>query len=550
MKFFLRSAVILPGLFLASDEARAVGTWTQMTNGAPNPLAVGLLLSDGTVMAQSYPGGSTYSANWYRLAPDTNGSYLHGSWTNTAPMNYTRLYCSSQVLRDGRVFVAGGEYGTGGATAEIYDPISNIWTPVTVPTGWLNTNNPGDGANGAFRDSGSMLLPDGSVLIAPVYVATNFNTFIYNPRSNSWSSGGTSLGSQNEASWVKLPDDSILTINKDSTSSERYIPGLGRWIADANLPSTVWSNSEIGPALLLPDGRAFFLGGNGRTALYTPSGDTNVGSWVMGTNIPGGNLAFDAPGAMIANGEALCAVANGVSWSFYEFDWRSNSFTFVPAPAGATSNAFWMLDLPDGTVLCEDYQNGLFVYHPAAPQLPSGKPSISQITWNADGSLHLIGTLLNGVFAGGAYGDDAQMDSNYPLVRLTNDVSHVVYYARTYNWSSTSVQTGSKPVSTEFTLPQAILNGGPASYSLVVVANGIASDPITFSGPVWVDFNYAGVTQNGSFAFPYRTVTNGIAACPVDGRIICKGPANHRETPRITKALTIAASGGAVTVGR
>jgi len=65
-----------------------------------------------------------------------------------------------------------------------------------------------------------------------------------------------------------------------------------------------------------------------------------------------------------------------------------------------------------------------------------------------------------------------------------------------------------------------------------------------------VDFNYTGSTQNGSFNFPFKTLTNGVSACPTNGTIICKGPASHRETPQITKAMTIVSYGGAVTVGR
>ncbi len=69
------------------------------------------------------------------------------------------------------------------------------------------------------------------------------------------------------------------------------------------------------------------------------------------------------------------------------------------------------------------------------------------------------------------------MDSNYPLIRLTNSTSGLVYYARTYNWSSTSVMTGSKVVTTEFVPP----TGLPlADYSLVAVANGNSSDPVPF----------------------------------------------------------------------
>ena len=67
------------------------------------------------------------------------------------------------------------------------------------------------------------------------------------------------------------------------------------------------------------------------------------------------------------------------------------------------------------------------------------------------------------------------MATNYPVIRLTNGTK--VWYARTFNWSSTNVQTGTALDSTLFTLPTGLPYG---TYSLVVTANGIASDPISF----------------------------------------------------------------------
>jgi len=90
-----------------------------------------------------------------------------------------------------------------------------------------------------------------------------------------------------------------------------------------------------------------------------------------------------------------------------------------------------------------------------------------------------VGTLLNGISEGAAYGDDWQMNSNYPIVRLT-DAAGNVRYARTYNWSSTSVMTGNTPETTEFRLPPGLAAG---TYSLVVVANGNSSVPVSFYTP-------------------------------------------------------------------
>src|SRR5262249_43067355 len=77
-------------------------------------------------------------------------------------------------------------------------------------------------------------------------------------------------------------------------------------------------------------------------------------------------------------------------------------------------------------------------------------------------------------------------------VRMTNTVSGLVYYARTFNWSSTGVMTSNKPVSTEFSLPIGLPVG---SYSLVTVANGIASDPVSFTTPFSVPLTRPGITN-------------------------------------------------------
>ena len=60
--------------------------------------------------------------------------------------------------------------------------------------------------------------------------------------------------------------------------------------------------------------------------------------------------------------------------------------------------------------------------------------------------------------AGASYGDDAEMDTNYPIVELKSG-SGTISFARTYGWSSTVVATGVKPVSTNFSLPPNLPHG-------------------------------------------------------------------------------------------
>jgi hypothetical protein len=460
------------------DSAVAqTGTWTQVANSAPGYIQTMLLLPDGTVMAQD---ANTYN-NWYRLAPGAKGGYTNGTWTTLASMNDTRLYDSSQVLTNGRAFIAGGEYGTGTDSAEIYDPLLNLWT--FCP-----------GAGERFVDSISETLPNDSVLVAPVSPKTSGETVVFNASSNSWMNAAKLFrGSrQDEASWVKLPDGSILTIDPSGTNSERYIPSLNQWVNDANVPVSLYDiyGGELGPAFLLANGNAIFFGSQPHTAIYTPSGSTSPGTWVRGPDYPNNQGMPDAPGAMMVNGRILLATSpTPVStnhfpspMSYYEYDPVANSFALAPGPPGMNTNSSTytsrMLDLPDGTVLYTHFGTILYVYQPAGAPLASGQPTITAVTTNFYGSYHLAGTLLNGISEGAAYGDDAQMDSNYPLVRLT-DGSGNVYYARTYGWSSTGVMTGSTNESTEFMVPTNLPSG---SYSLSVVANGNSSATVPF---VW-----------------------------------------------------------------
>jgi hypothetical protein len=110
----------------------------------------------------------------------------------------------------------------------------------------------------------------------------------------------------------------------------------------------------------------------------------------------------------------------------------------------------------------------------------SGKPSAAWAPTIAAcpasvtrGSTYVIsGTQFNGLSQADAFGDEEQTATNYPLVRITNQATSHVFYARTHDHSTMGVATGSAIVSTNFDVP-ATMETGPSS--LEVVANGIAS---------------------------------------------------------------------------
>jgi hypothetical protein len=500
-------------LALAGIASAQTGTWTPVATNAPSSVGLLLLLSDGSVMAA----GAGTSSTWFKLTPDATGSYVDGTWTQLASMHDTRLYYQTQVLRDGRVYVSGGEYGTGGPRAEVYDPTTNVWTYTSTPPAAMW--NP---ASNDFHDCNSELLPDGRVLLMPVFPHAPGVGLIYDPASDSWSlPGPLAHGSyQDEASWVKLPDDSILTIDPFGVLSERYQPSTNTWVADSNVPVSLFDpyGHELGAAVLLADGRAFFLGSTGHTALYTPSGTSAPGTWNAGPDIPGSHGTPDAPAAMLATGCVLCAVSPLATsathfptpTTFYEYDPVANSFQPVNAPVGTgwsqPSYQSTFLTLPDGTVLHAHASHTLYVYQPSGVPLTAGRPVVTQITQNSDGSFHLVGTGLNGVSEGASYGDDWQMNTNYPLVSLSAGSN--MSFALTYGWSSTGVQTGAQVVSTEFRLPANLPNG---TYSLVVSASGITSLPVSFTVPfpVWTDLGNALPASSG---VPNLTATGSLVA--------------------------------------
>lgn len=477
MKKLLSFAFLISAFF-----SKAQGTWTTLANLPPHSNGgVALLLSNGKVMVKTNAGGGDGIGNiWNILSPDANGSYINGTWSVTSPMNFTRLYFSSQVLKDGKVYVVGGEYGSGygNIAGEVYDPLTNTWSLTPLP-------------GNTVSDANSEILPDGKVLQA--CVAGNLKiTKIYDPVANTYTPGPSSIGIHNESAWVKLPDNSILMVDRNSTASERYIPSLNTWTADATVPVQLYDpyGLETGSALLLPDGRAWFIGSGGRTAYYTPSGNNSPGSWVAGPNVPSNRGTPDAMTAMMVDGKIMCVVSpTPVSGNvfqspsyFYEFDYTNNTYSLMNMPAGngytnQPCYVYNFLNLPDGKVLVSRQDTNIyFVYTPAGLPLAAGQPTINNIMQNGCNNFTITGKQFNGISQGQCYGDDWQNATNYPIVRLTQGAN--VWYARTSNWNSTGVRRGNAADTAWFTTPNGL---PPGTFSLVVIANGIASQSVAFT---------------------------------------------------------------------
>lgn len=458
------------------------GTWGPLTHQPTFGAGTMLLLTDGTVMCQN-----SGTNHWWRLTPDINGSYVNGTWSALSNGPNAPLYFASAVLRDGRVFVAGGEYNNGAQVellaAEIFNPVTNAWTAIATPPGWT-----------AIGDASSCVFPDGRVMLGFIF---DHRCAVYDPVSNTWAAAANkNNASSSEETWTLLPDQTILTVNcPGHPATQKYVIPANQWVNCGNTPFDLVeaASIEIGPAVLLPDGRVFAVGATNHTALYTmPPVANQPGTWANGPTfpLPSGvaNLgAKDAPGCLLPNGLVLCIAGpvDGVSGNylsptyFFEFNPASNSLAAITNPPtnGGPPFVGRFILLPTGQVLFANGSANIQVYTPSGSPDPVWKPTITSVasTLLRNSTYTLAGRQINGLSQAVAYGDDATMATNYPIVRIRNSATGHVFYCRTFNHSTLNVNTGTVIHTTQFQVPGGTELG---ASDLTVIANGIASDPV------------------------------------------------------------------------
>ena len=506
---------------IGTSAARKV-TLQALTNQPPSDLAGGafaFLMTDGSVIVQS----ANYYGEFFKLTPDINGSYVNGSWSQIAslPDAYQPSAYASAVLADGRLLIMGGEYNAAGASSTapaftltnmgaVYDPKANTWTMIAAPDGFDHVG-----------DSPGVVMPDGTFLLGDKLTQAMAS---FNPATMNWTTLNTS-GKNDffaEESLTLLPSGNVLTVDvRNVSNSELYIPSLQQWVSQGNTPlplaapdvdyggnlsypsgivtqdvgaQTVGGISyaeqpsvnylppgEIGPAILMPDGTVFYSGANkytpdnprymttAHTAIYHPANSpTATGTWTAGPDFPGFDSGGDTSAALLTNGNVLLSSDFG---NLYEYTGQGLELTGT----NATQGGIFFLPLPNGQQLMIG-SGTVYVYASAGAPQPSWAPTVTSVanTLARTGSYRLSGTQLNGLSQAVCFGDEYQNATNYPLVRITNKATGHVFYARTHDHSSMGVATGSATVSTYFDVPA---NAEPGASTLVVVANGIASNP-------------------------------------------------------------------------
>ncbi len=487
-----------------APEATPAQLWSNLANVPPEDLttlAIPCFFTDGTVIFHR-----TDTTEWYKLTPDMLGSYVNGSWSKIAskPSNYAPKFFASAVLPDGRVIAEGGEYNLNQqdwtSLGAIYDPAAGAagkWTAVAPPAGWTQI---GDGQ--------AAVLANGTFMLADCCDGPPFRAALLNPTNLTWTpTGANKADPYDEEGWTLLPDGSLLTVDSYApiggmtcgTGTEIYNPSTGTWSSAGNLPSQLADCSaanadggnpsyEMGPQVLMNNGKVIAFGGTTAHIAHTALYDIATKKWTQGPDLPSvcgasGNLPCslaDAPATLLPNGRVLFTASAGLfkpPANFFEYDPASNAIKAVPGTADASAiTSFYenFVVLPTGQILAvENYTSTVQIYSPSGSAQDSWRPTItsSPSCIARGGSYQLNGMQLNGLSQAASYGDDQQAATNYPLVRIVNNSTSHVFYARTSGHSTMTVAPNA-PGSTHFSVSAA---GETGPSTLYVVANGIAS---------------------------------------------------------------------------
>ena len=379
-----------------------------------------------------------------------------------------------------------------------FDPTTLTWTHVSSHA-----------KDDRFAEEGLTLLPDGNVLTVNMVDVNKAQRYISfsDTAKNRWDDAGGDAGT--------------------TAGHRRYEQRKEPLIYD-NGKEVYHPTGEIGPGMLRPDGTEFWSGAarthkNPSTdpnacVNYKPIAPTAVyhiatNSWTAGPDLPshgalGGEGAGDTFSSLLPNGNVLvqtnppgitddpvgranaryASIRNATghllsaeaemqqptcpvkqTWKLYEFDGTN----LIPEPAGTMcNNQPSLLLLPTGEVML----NLNFVYKSSGTFMNGWRPTITQFTQSLDdgGNYQIFGTQFNGLSQANTYGDEFQINGNFPMVRITNNATGDVRYAHTYNWTS-SVATGPATVSTWFHVPTDAETG---DSTLEVVADGIPSMPM------------------------------------------------------------------------
>ena len=269
--------------------SRAAHSATLLTTGL-------VLIAGGCVLPSCETGERSASAELFDPAT--------GAFTPVSSMTIPHVGNSATRLPDGRVLIAGGWSGVRPtASAELYDPATGAFTP----TGMLQT------PRGGHTDT---LLPDGRVLITGGYDGRQSlaSIEVYDPRTGAFTPAGTMTTARNAHTANLLPDGRVLLSGGSSgsgdvlSSAELYDPARGEVHSTGAMAMVRHKHA----AVTLHDGRVLIVGGSdardglgqyASTELYDPES----GTFQEGPPMRAERFKLPAAVVLLPNSEVLVA---------------------------------------------------------------------------------------------------------------------------------------------------------------------------------------------------------------------------------------------------
>jgi hypothetical protein len=472
-------AVVSPTSVTMSAKATASGPAVAQFVGTPTSC----FGDDPSILV---PGGKVLAGNL--LGPET---YLYSIADNAFTQTGTKVYNDSSdeegwaVLPNGQIlnYDLFQSIATNTGYAEKYTPATGLWTSVSPADGTARGTLPLLSDPQVGYELGPIIrLLDSRALV----IGANQHTALYTPGSNTWAPGpdmradltgpgGTipnALFGADDAAAGILPNGHVF-LTADAGPNPVSLRGRTKaGTASVSLPTTAglqstWSVAQAdGKNTTIPPG----------AVIYSVDSPTSI---TLGTFDSSGNLVTINAQKTQGNIRLVLGGVFSSPTQLFDFDPNAGTMTPIPGPSGSllpTEGAYVtrMLVLPTGQLLLSDSSNQLYVYTADGSAPASLRPVVSRVRYTGEGVFTLTGTKLNGQSAGASYGDDDQMNENYPIVRLQDPATGNVYYCRSTNWSSVAVG-GTEPETVDFTLNSAVT---PGSYELTVVGAGIASQAV------------------------------------------------------------------------
>jgi N-acetylneuraminic acid mutarotase len=403
--------------------ASAPAAWLWLDSSRPSPIAAGAGATPGSQQSSPAPGGSVApsggpgasagASNAASSGPSPKLASGDGTWAPAESLPHAEWGAGSAVLRDGRVLVAGGAFGSSSSSATdsvtIYDPATGHWSAAThmlQPRAYPMVVTLADG---------SVLVAGGSRNLQPLDTAERYY------QDGTWVAAGRLNVPRTQGTLTVLGDGRVLAAGggiegspgwASTASAETFDPRTGLWslaapmsVSRAFQTATLLGNGDV----LVAGGATTYNGTHGTVTntaeVYTPKSN----SWRSASPMSVARYADAA--ALLPDGRLLAAGG----WSFTAntdlslasaeiYDPASNAWTATGSLNDARGSLV-MAALPDGRLLA------VAGVDPAYRVLASTEIYDSKLgTWQMTGRLPValerpaMGTLPDGrvVVAGGA----------------------------------------------------------------------------------------------------------------------------------------------------